>query len=163
MQEHPGEKLGRWPTNLLLVHGPGCVQTGLRDVRASNTPGSGQDSSKRAWSDDGGWKRLPGNAVRRLNEIAPGGIETVAAWDCQPDCPVRVMDEQSGDRVSGMMVAGQTRKDSYGKGGYHDGFVTAASEHGTYGDTGGASRFYPQFTDLGGALDWLSRLVNGPS
>ena len=54
-------------------------------------------------------------------------------------------------------------KDSYGKGGYHDGFVTAASEHGTYGDTGGASRFYPQFTDLGGALDWLSRLVNGPS
>lgn len=150
---------GRWPTNLVLVHGPGCVRIGEKVVPKGG--GDGLASRTRRANGPEAFGRRYEDREPRISHYK-GGLETVAAWACQPDCPVRIMDEQSGDRVSGMMVAGQTRKDSYGKGGYHDGFVTAASEHGTYGDAGGASRFYPQFTDLASALDWLSRLVNGP-
>jgi DNA modification methylase len=60
--------IGRWPSNLVLAHAPGC---------------------KRA------------------------GFETVDIWECVEGCPVRDLDEQSGELESG--------------------------------DSGGASRFFPQF------------------
>ncbi len=53
-----------------------------------------------------------------------------------------LLDEQSGVLTSGKMKAGQQRKASKGKGGYHDGFPDEATATGTYGDSGGASRFY---------------------
>ena len=40
------------------------------------------------------------------------------------------------------MKAGQQRNRSKGGGGYHGDFPDTASEQGTYGDSGGASRFF---------------------
>ena len=52
-----------------------------------------------------------------------------------------MLDEQTGTLKSGMMQAGQQRSD--GKdGGYHHGFPPTATAAGTYGDSGGASRFF---------------------
>jgi len=53
-----------------------------------------------------------------------------------------MLDEQSGELQSGLMKAGQQRVESKGKGGYHDNFPDTASAHPTYGDRGGASRFF---------------------
>lgn len=53
-----------------------------------------------------------------------------------------ILDEQTGELKSGYMKAGQARIDSEGLGGYQGGFSGSASENGTYGDKGGASRFF---------------------
>ena len=52
------------------------------------------------------------------------------------------LDEQTGTLTSGLMKAGQKRNRSKGDGGYHGDFPDTASERGTYGDSGGASRFF---------------------
>ena len=53
-----------------------------------------------------------------------------------------MLDQQTGTLKSGVMKPGQQRNRSKGAGGYHDGFPDNASAKGTYGDAGGASRFF---------------------
>ena len=62
--------------------------------------------------------------------------DDTAAWDCADGCPVKALDEQSGS----LHLAG-TRTGTVSKGIFHGGDASTV-----YGDTGGASRFYPQFT-----------------
>ena len=52
------------------------------------------------------------------------------------------LDAQTGTLTSGKMAAGQQRKRSKDGGGYHGDFPDTASASGTYGDSGGASRFF---------------------
>jgi hypothetical protein len=100
-----------------------------------------------------------GNGAGHPYEQTGGGMVQADVWDCQPDCPVRLLDEQSGILASGMMGVDQMRKKSLGKGGYHDGFGATLTLTGTPGDTGTASRFFPQFACLDDALAWLGRLI----
>jgi len=150
-ESHPS---GRWPTNLVLVHGPGCRCVGTQRVPAHAAFGRPRDSK-------GGILNKTGAARKNPH---PGfgdeaGLETVAAWECQPDCPVRIMDEQSGLSMS---KSGGTTTKALGI--INDDAWKARELPRTgHDDAGGASRFYPQFSDLGGALDWLVKLVNGPS
>ncbi len=102
---------GRWPTNLLLVHGPRCRDVGSKE-----------------------------------------------AWNCQPDCPVKLLDDMSGELPAGVAVQrnrdGQVHNKVYSPRRY------PPDDDVTYGGSGGASRFFPQFPDLRSALDWLQRLVS---
>lgn len=155
----PANPSGRWPTNLLLVHGPGCVRVGEKRVRATGPTPSGWDrvnarQAELGYRPGAYQKGLPPAPASRVDA---DGLETVAAWACQPDCPVRLLDEQGGERTSGRLDRATIRAENriYGKAPERTGIYEA--------DTGGASRFYPQFSDLASALDWLSRLVNGPS
>lgn len=59
-----------------------------------------------------------------------------------PECAAAVLDAQAGERKSGYMKPRQMRKSSKGDGGYQGSFPDEASAQGTYGDTGGASRFF---------------------
>jgi site-specific DNA-methyltransferase (adenine-specific) len=52
------------------------------------------------------------------------------------------LDVQTGTLTSGKMKAGQHRKASKGKGGYHNDMPDEATASDTYGDSGGASRFF---------------------
>jgi len=52
------------------------------------------------------------------------------------------LDAQVGPLTSGKMKAGQQRNQSKGGGGYHGDFPDMATANGTYGDSGGASRFF---------------------
>jgi site-specific DNA-methyltransferase (adenine-specific) len=54
----------------------------------------------------------------------------------------RQLDAQTGTLQSGMMKPGQHRNHSKGKGGYHGDFPDTVTANGTYGDFGGASRFF---------------------
>ena len=75
--------------------------------------------------------------------LRPRRTEDPGAWDCSESCPVKVMDRQSGTIKSPKTYEykgkPETERTAYSKGlGY--------GRHETeYGDTGGASRFFPEF------------------
>lgn len=87
------------------------------------------------------------NPVQGLGRWPANTIFTHAA-DCGDvcvvGCPVPVLDGQSGQLKSGMMNAGQATKGyegpSMGK------FKPGTTQNDTYGDSGGASRFFKQTT-----------------
>ena len=91
----------------------------------------------------GGIKSAP-----MFNYADPNGLETVDAWDCQADCPVRLLDEASGETIS---RRGE-RPPSFGATpGVHEGWRRpahadyASKPTAGYDDQGGSSRFMATF------------------
>jgi hypothetical protein len=125
---------GRWPANLILQHLDGCRCEGTTKIRAITGTRAGRHESR-------GWgMRGTGQPTGHGDS---DGKETVANWVCVEGCPVRALDEQSGDRpVSGAARTGRpaTAKDK--------GFIgPGGSLHGNgslHNDSGGASRFFKQ-------------------
>lgn len=80
---------------------------------------------------------------------------------CHAHCPVVVLDEQSGQLQSGAVSAHHMRNNSQhlSDGGYH-GKMGDMPLQG-YGDSGGASRFFPQFASLQECLAWVELLLGG--
>ena len=79
---------------------------------------------------------------------------------CHPTCPVVQLDIQSGELRSGKVSNHHMRNNSQNPshGGYGGGL--GDSQLTGYGDSGGASRFFPQFHSLQECFDWLSKLLN---
>jgi DNA modification methylase len=142
---------GRWPPNLVLSHigGPdGCVPVGTKRVKSGT-----------AVQRNGGGQRIGGNGIyggsngltRPDDGYAdPDGTEEVTAWDCRPSCPVAELDRQSGKAGGGFGVRGQgdtaawrSRLNGSGETRDRNSFRGTGEVVG-YGDTGGASRFFPQ-------------------
>jgi len=123
-----GSGSGRWPANVVLSHTPDCRQVGTRKVRPVS--GSGVNQKREGESLFG----LAGSAHSGVY-TDPDGTETVAAWDCAPDCPVRMLDGQSGERPPPWGEC--TRQNPA------EGFLAGNMRDGAaYRDTGGASRFF---------------------
>ena len=139
---------GRWPADLVLVHGTECSCTGTKRIPGTNQPGS-RIIGGRAWCEDGGWG--PRHAYAFNNH---DGTETVSAWDCEAECLVAALDAQSGQSTSPAKV---TR----GAGGQHGRYHPIGEQRDVpcYGDQGGASRFFPQLDSTDAALAWLDRLT----
>jgi len=106
---------GRWPANLILSHTPDCKKTILG--------------------------KSPALEFIRQQENVPfvDDGKSPIKWECSPDCPVRLLDEQSG-----VSKSNPTRKNkggvlntgsSYGQG-------IRKSDWNGPGDSGGASRFF---------------------
>ncbi|REJ65600.1 MAG: site-specific DNA-methyltransferase [Planctomycetota bacterium] len=75
----------------------------------------------------------------------PRGGDAKGRWPANAlldEQAAQALDHQTGTLKSGKMKAGQRRKKSKNKGGYHDNFPDEATATGTYGDAGGASRFF---------------------
>lgn len=81
--------LGRWPANLLLQHAEGCRCVGTTQVRRSLREATCDLPAKQTFK---GWKQ----GGRSLGETE----ETVENWECVPNCPVRMLGEQSGESSS---------------------------------------------------------------
>jgi len=128
---------GRWPPNALFSHSATCVPVGEKQVR--NLSGSTRADVPSAVTDAVYGER------ERVAWQAHGenGMETVQAWDCSasPDCPVAEMDRQSGVSKSRRSAGRQTPKQ--GTSSYGD-YAGTTNEAG-HDDSGGASRFFPQF------------------
>lgn len=132
------EMLGRYPSNLLFAHHPDCEQKGTRRVKGTKPH---KVFSKVDKYD--GW----GNITQKHGEVVnkyedETGHETIEAWNCHPDCPVRMLDEQtgvlkSGDNCYANKTAANYQANSYGK---RD--RDANKPQVSYGDMGGASRFF---------------------
>ena len=142
--KHPVRKTepsGRWPANVILTHDERCVHVGMKKVVGSHPTKPGGGRADKSYTIN--------NAIYGdLGAHAPGdytdadGKETVALYACMPGCPVRLLDEQSGETTSRPMPAGTVRMKSKGDGGYGGGMPDVATLRGYSGDTGGASRFF---------------------
>lgn len=153
------QPLGRWPSNTVLVHGPACRQDGTKRVRASGGHYDKLRGDQGTFAQDEWTKTRMRNGT--TDHAGPDGKEAVAVWACGDGCLVPVLDEQSGERTSGVLKAGTRRgvdaKQVFSGGGsFEPGAVAAMRDFG--GDSGGASRYFAQLQ--GEELEgWLACLI----
>jgi hypothetical protein len=131
----PRETGGRWPANLVLQHLPGCRRAGTKRVKSHVRP----NHIEGAIYEKGGGTIY---GVRGASDHPSHGDldgETVDAWDCEPGCPVRDMNQQSG-------VTTNTSHHSYKRGGgdFIDGITSQPERDRWHTETGAASRFFKQ-------------------
>ena len=125
---HPPEKpgsQGRFPANVMLSHHPDCKKVGeVKDKVAKNVSFNDTKRSDSGW----GMKKCNTEKVELATPI----------YDCVDDCPVKILDEQSGK------VGGGNGKPihagDFGKNGVYGKAKGATTQ--SYKDKGGASRFF---------------------
>jgi site-specific DNA-methyltransferase (adenine-specific) len=146
---------GRWPANVVLSHTEDCMLVGER-----------KDSPEDYGQYAGGYADADGK-------------ETVEAWDCSPDCPVRMLNEQSGESKPKPRRTGKKGGNS-GALGQFAGSTPDAEGVWPADPGGGASRFFycakaskrernagveknahPTVKPLA-LMRWLTRLVTPP-
>lgn len=120
---------GRWPPNLVLSHSAGCRRIGTREVKANPTWDTPNRDTKPS--------SFTGDSVSTVKH--GGETEGVPVWECCDDCPVRLMDGQSGETgANGRSDAHyDITNNVYGQGLNARGAIAKSS--------GTASRFFPQF------------------
>ena len=129
---------GRFPANLILSHHPDCCFNGVKKI------GSGE----KKYHEDGdtttaseGWHNNNKSMFTHKNAdvIASYGEETVEDWTCVDGCPIKIMDEQSGESKS----IGGNQNNRITDNSFISGVrKTISSIPNGYGDVGGASRFF---------------------
>ena len=77
--------VGRWPSNFLLSHLPGCRHAGFRKVKAAPP-----------WNDNRGPSSFTGSETSTVHHADADGTETVETWECAEGCPAAELDAQSG-------------------------------------------------------------------
>lgn len=120
---------GRWPANALLVHTDQCRIVGTKKVPAPVI---------NRFTD--GMKPFGEGAGHKFESERTGdaeGNETIPVYECQDGCPVKTLDEQSGE----LRARGNIGTAKGGGGMYGHGITT--NDFGA-GDAGGASRFFTQ-------------------
>jgi site-specific DNA-methyltransferase (adenine-specific) len=120
---------GRWPANVTLEHSPGCEFVGAAE---------GKGYSINSFKD--GMKPFGNGAGHAYtSDTVP---EIVEKWSCEVDCPVRLLDEQSGERpVSGSAKLGKPSRQTVNSSASYSGFAGTAVTP-LIADSGGASRFF---------------------
>ena len=135
---------GRWPSNLVFAHAPGCKRVGSKKVEASRAGTLTSTEKALGLINDDGWQPKPTNY-----QYPEDGIETVEDWKCVEGCPVKELDKQSGDRPSTLTGRADPTKAQPHPGtetNPNSTFLGERSYHSdVYADSGGASRFFPQF------------------
>ena len=131
-------KKGRWPANLLLAHTENCTHKGFKQVASNGNFPSQQNTSSLYMASKG--KTLTPNISHHKDRK-----ETVEHWECAENCPVSVLDAQSGISKStgGLATGGMGKKGIYGSYAYDK----LPQNVGGLGDTGGASRYFKIFGD----------------
>src|SRR5690606_4819121 len=143
---------GRWPPNFVLVHSPECKNRGVKKVEAI----MGTQPPVKGHPFGGGREYAKVGIDGCLSYGDEDGMETIASWECSPECPSKTLDGQSGFLKSGSLDRANIQSDNkvYG--------ARPKNLSGVYeADSGTASRFFPQFTDTisPGLLDWLVKLI----
>jgi DNA modification methylase len=128
---------GRWPPNMVMAHADGCKKTGMMILEGDHRTG-----------DQVGGRRPPGfaNVGADTGDSRPNsavyGDEQVPIWKCVDGCPIKALDEQSGTTASGAMRREVPAYEGESTTGFLRGRSGPSNQHG---DSGGASRFFPQF------------------
>lgn len=158
-----GQQLGRWPANVILQHRAGCRNLGVRKVRGANHVGDKPAEYARNNVVYGEERR----GRTPTTHVDHDGTETVADWECMPDCPVADLDVTS--LAGGMHSAGGARDKVIDKAAYAASsfLIAGPTNMRRLGDTGGASRFFKQVQENDVAIpqdliDYLMALI-GPT
>lgn len=130
--------LGRWPSNLTLQHSPACKIVGTKTVKGDPR---GECEGER-----------PGGFFSPGSEAGSGepnarvyGDQEVPVYECTPGCPVKALDEQSGELQSGSGTIKRASSKGYQANTMHTESRPVDSPQIFYGDAGGASRFFNAF------------------
>ena len=124
------EPLGRFPANLILTHHPECECIGSKKVKGSSCKPT--DIGKGRGGNFYGIK----HSKITSSYIDENGEETIENWNCHEDCPIKIMDEQSGESKSPLKTS------SGGKTFHGKIFDLRAKDKLGFNDKGGASRFF---------------------
>jgi DNA modification methylase len=118
---------GRWPANVVLSHLDGCRQVGT----ASEEVGGGAHATSGFVE---GYEKGDGFEGRSVES---------PVWECEPDCPVRLLDEQSGPTGARGPASGPTYSGEHKSGSMAGRFLGMGDKPAVFhGDEGGASRFF---------------------
>jgi hypothetical protein len=82
---------GRWPTNLLCVHPDGCKIVGRTKIRVGLGRADGGEEIKGKYTQT----YALGISVRSTTHHGENGWEEVDMWECQPDCTLTEINDQS--------------------------------------------------------------------
>jgi hypothetical protein len=151
---NPPHENGRWPCNVALIHGPACRRVGEAKIDGHKGYPNGPGGSSSQFSQKGTPTTRKGAWAGHADA---NGKETVALWDCQPNCPASLLDRLSGDLPAGVAVRHRSGGKTFG-----GDVLKPAMADMSYGDRGGAARFYPQFASPWDLLDWLRALIKTP-
>lgn len=129
---------GRWPSNLILQHSPGCRQEGTtREPGRGSGAGTGSLANGQTLAGGRATKRTPFAGYADAD-----GMETVPNWVCVEECPVRLLDEQAGPQRSG---GAPRRRFSPITSGIYGAFRGQECPGGIGASSGSVSRFFMQF------------------
>jgi DNA modification methylase len=114
----------------------GCECVGLKKVKGQNG-GNSRAIQKNTYNDFGkNYDNTPNG--EKCGFADENGEETIEEWNCHEDCPIKILDEQSGiTKSSGGSVGIAT-----GFGNNFGGERENIKGNGGLGDKGGASRFF---------------------
>ena len=126
IQHHREETTqGRFPANFIMTHHPDCECIGIKKV------GSGKEGG---YNYEGNVYDVQG-FVPNNSPVANSnyGEETIEDWNCHDDCPIKILDEQSGISKSSDAKRNRNTIGSFGM---------PNDNTNEYNDKGGASRFF---------------------
>ena len=121
---------GRFPANLILTHHPECECVGTKKVKSDAHHTTKYNSNETLYK--GGWKDGEDMGNKFADE---NGEETIEDWNCHQDCPIKILDQQSGESKSSNTKRNRNTIGSFGM----PNDITPE-----YADKGGASRFFQQ-------------------
>jgi hypothetical protein len=148
---------GRWPTNVVFVHAAECERLGTRKVAGHKGYPNGPGGSSAQFSQKGTKTSRTGAWAGHADAA---GLETVDAWVCAADCAVGLLDAQSGIRPSTLTGRADPRQLHANPGDNGGASLFGGGNSNVYADSGGASRFFPQFRDDASLLAWFDRLLS---
>jgi len=127
---------GRVPSNVLLVHTPGCRKVGVQQVKNTSGSVSGDEPSYTGQGVAyGDFDRVPFD-----RHGGPEGIEMVDQYECVEGCPVAALAHQSGhSRTTRIEKPSDCRGNTWG------GTIQQHCGARGYSDEGTAARFFSQF------------------
>lgn len=138
-KEIQSSSLGRFPANFIMTHHPDCVCVGTKKIKGQIDKPTNRTEKGNTWDEknSGLRNKLPTNSGGFADE---NGEETIENWNCHEDCPIRIMDEQSG--VLNKQGVSKTDNKSGWQNEYVGGNEVKPVERKLYLDKGGASRFF---------------------
>lgn len=125
---HGVKNKGRYPSNILLTHHPECKLIGIKEVGTGKTRIEGNKTPN-----------LGRNGIYGNSKIVQGtwyGSQNILAYDCHPDCPIILLDEQSGE------LGNSARNNLQGQDYKSNGMFKGGQFNLQHDDKGGASRFF---------------------
>jgi len=137
------KNLGRFPANLILTHHPECECKGLKKIKGQIDKPTNRTKFDGTWNEDTtGFKKNINNIRLKEGFADENGEETIEDWECHENCPIRIMDEQSG--VSKSPNTYTRKSDGFSIGNSYQKNVgeKIGIESKNFGDSGGASRFF---------------------
>jgi len=129
---------GRWPSNFILTHHPECILTGFKKV-GSGKPKHNSEIQRKGIGNNGPFNKSScGFDVNKGQGLGNFGEEIIESYLCHPDCPIKLIDFQSGITSTGDI------KPYIQKGKGHIDYAIMGKIRNTYhkGDKGGASRYF---------------------